>query len=248
MEKLRSLRALGLSEKEARVYLALLEMGKVSAYSVAMKSGLKKPTTYVVLGDLVEKGFVTKLPRARKQLYVARPPKEVYATAEEVLKRAKAVLPELMSMANNENASVKTMFFEGVAGLRQSLWYKMDELSDTEYVAFFASAVDASNDLIELFHEWNNEVTKRGISARAVVPDHPSLDEFRALDVEHNRKVKVVPYDTYSANISIDANNQFVRIQMFKEKQAVIIDNPSVARTVKQIFEMVWSSLPDVRK
>lgn len=69
MQIIESLESLGLNEKEAKVYTALLQLGRVSAYSVSEKSGLKKPTTYVVLGELVKKGLVSKeVPRSRKQL------------------------------------------------------------------------------------------------------------------------------------------------------------------------------------
>ena len=55
MELKEALQTIGLNEKECAVYLALLQLGRASAYSVAQKSGLKKPTTYVILDELIEK-------------------------------------------------------------------------------------------------------------------------------------------------------------------------------------------------
>ena len=39
---------------------------------------------------------------------------------------------------------------------------------------------------------------------------------------------------------SIEITDRFIRIIMFKEQQAVIIENPVVAKAMKEIFEMVW--------
>ena len=55
------LKNLGLNDKEANIYLALLQLGKSTATKIAKKSGLKRPTTYVIIEQLIDKGFVQKL-------------------------------------------------------------------------------------------------------------------------------------------------------------------------------------------
>jgi hypothetical protein len=32
-----------------------------------------------------------------------------------------------------------------------------------------------------------------------------------------------------------------MRVIMFQEQQAVIIENPTVAKAMKEVFEMIWS-------
>jgi sugar-specific transcriptional regulator TrmB len=240
------LKNLGLSEKEARVYVALLEIGQSTAYSVANKSGLKKPTTYVVLDELRKKGLVLKLPHARKHLYSAKPPHEVLSAAEEKLYVIKQILPQLAALSLKGAVEVKTLFYEGFEGIREALWYKIDNLSNEECVAFSASGVDASKKLIQLFRELNDAFKERNVRNRSIARDHPSLQEFRSVDAEYNRKVKVIPNNKYSSNISVEIHTSFIRILMFKELQCVIIDNPNVAMTFKQIFEMVWAGIPDL--
>jgi hypothetical protein len=234
-----SLQDLGLTEKEAKVYIALLQMGQGSAYAVASKSGLKKPTTYLILGELMQKGLVLKIPRQRKQLFVAKPPDEFFAEMEKRFSVARAFLPDLLAMGGR-GAKVRSIFYEGISGMRQALWYRMKEMREKELVAFFASQHDASEDLATLFREWNEENKKHKIQIRAIAPDNPSLTEYRKADAEFGRSIKVVPASQYSANISIDIGDTFVRILMFRDLQGVIIENPDVARTVREIFEMVW--------
>jgi sugar-specific transcriptional regulator TrmB len=67
MDLIQSLKNLGLNEKEAKVYVALLQCPGATAYLIARHSGLKRPTTYVVLEDLIDKGVVTKIPRAKSR-------------------------------------------------------------------------------------------------------------------------------------------------------------------------------------
>lgn len=234
---------LGLSDKEARIYVALLQLGRGSAYAVADKAGLKKPTTYVILGELMQKGLVLKVPRMRKQLFVAKPPEEFFALAEERLSMAKKVLPELMAMAFGKTPKVRSFFYEGLDGVRHALWYHLNEMKGKQFVGFYASSHEAADGFEELSLEWNDELRKKEITIRGIVPDHPSLAKWRNRDKDYGHSIKVVPYDRYSAINSIDVGDTFVRVISFRDLQAVIIENPDVARTVRQIFEMVWGIL-----
>lgn len=240
-----SLASLGLNEKQARVYVALLQLGCGSAYVIATKSGLKKPTTYVILDALVAKGLVLKVPRMRKQLYEAKSPEEFFAIAEERLVMAKKILPELMAMAKGEEAKVRSMFFEGISGARQALWYHMKEMEGQEVIGFYASSHDAPKEFLDLAFEWCDEIEKRNMHVRGIAPVHESLRAWSDRYARENFNFKFVPFEQYSATISIDVGGTFVRIIAFRGLQSVIIENLDVARTVKQIFEMVWGVLPE---
>lgn len=247
MDILSALRNLGLTDKEAKVYLALLQLGKSSAYVIADKAGLKKPTTYVILGELIEKGLVSQVPRVRKKLYVPKPPEEIFALAEERIMVARQVLPELKSLARAHTGKVQSLYFEGEKGLQQALWYRLKEMKGKELVGFYASGHDSPSEIIHLAYEWGDRMKQQGITVRGIAPEHPSLKAFRGRDKAHGRTMKIVPFEKYSANISIDVGDTFVRIVALRDAQATIIDNPDVARTTKQIFEMVWESLPEAK-
>ena len=151
-------------------------------------------------------------------------------------------------MEEREKKNYKTFYYEGIHGMREALQYHVDEMKGKELIGFYASDHDAPAELVEIFLKWNEETRKRNTTTRVIVPNHPSLKKWRELDIAHGRTAKVIPYEEYSANISIDAGDTFVRILMFKELQAVIIENPDVARTMKQIFEIVWKNRPEKEK
>ncbi len=242
MQITEGLHNLGLSQKEAKVYVALLGLGQASAYSIADRAGVKKPTTYVILGELMQKGLVLKIARSRKQLFVAKPPDEFFALAEERLRQAQTVLPDLMALVRGNKTKVRTVYFEGLRGVQETLRYRIKEMTDKELVGFYASSHDAPEELIQLFRLWNEDMKKHHIKIRGIAPEHASLEEWRKIDKDYGREMKIVPFETYSANISIDVGDTFVRILAFRELQGVIIENPDVANTMRQIFEMVWKT------
>ena len=54
------LQKIGLSDKDAEVYLACLELGTQPASVIARKAGLKRPTTYLILEGLLKRGLVSE--------------------------------------------------------------------------------------------------------------------------------------------------------------------------------------------
>ena len=63
------LQELGLSEAEAKVYLALLETGSTLAGQIIKKTGLHRGTTYQILQRLKEKGLVSSIIKGKKQYF-----------------------------------------------------------------------------------------------------------------------------------------------------------------------------------
>ena len=81
-----ALRGLGLTEYEARIYLALLAEAPLSGYAVARESGVPRSKVYEVLEGLVRQGIVIAS-HGGSTLYAALPPVELIA----LRRRASAV-------------------------------------------------------------------------------------------------------------------------------------------------------------
>jgi sugar-specific transcriptional regulator TrmB len=99
------LKALGFSEKEARVYLTCLKNGACTVKSISEDCGVKRPTTYVMLKSLMEKELVALVKRGKKTFFVAAHPKALVAhiqrEKEAILRKEKAVaelLPLLLPL------------------------------------------------------------------------------------------------------------------------------------------------------
>ena len=52
------LKSIGLSEREIKVYLALLELGQTTVGPVATKTRIQHPKIYQTLEKLIDKGLV----------------------------------------------------------------------------------------------------------------------------------------------------------------------------------------------
>ena len=122
--------------------------------------------------------------------------------------------------------------------------YRLKEMHGQEMVGFWATDKNADPELQDYFKkEWAPKVTKLGITMRGIVPDDQSLKDYREADATFGRKMKVVPTDAYSSEVAIDTLGDIVRIQDYKNLQGVAIENADVAKTVREIFEMLWQKV-----
>lgn len=235
------LKNLGLSEKEAKVYLALLQLGPATPYQVAKKAGLKRPTAYVIAEELCAKGLLIHVPGEEKRRYIARTPDAFIEEREVKIQAVKKILPELRSFQKGTAEKTSILYFDGVEGLRQAYQYKQRELHGQEIVGFFGNPDLVSPDIDKVAFAFNEYRQRHNIRMRVVGSDVPGLNRYaRYLKTMTS---KMLPPDVYNSPASIESCGSFVRIILFDSTQALIIDSSHTARAIEQIFELVWASL-----
>lgn len=245
---IKPLKDLGLSEKEAGIYLALLQLGPSTPYQIAKKAGLKRPTAYVLAEELVAKGLIVHMPGEDKKRYIARTPDTFIEAQEERLAAAKKILPELRSFQKGVNEKPSIMYFEGIEGLKQAYDYKKKELHGKEIVGFFSSGLDSSPEMTQIFMEWNEYKERHHTKVRGVTVDTPNLKPFEKFinQNHHSIDAKFLPQNIYSAEVSIEScDGKFVRICFMESVETLIIESPKFAKAIKEILEIVWRGLGD---
>src|SRR3989338_10457851 len=111
-----SLLEMGFSEKEAKIYMALLSLGKGTVSEITRKAGINRTTGYDILNDLVQKRLISVSGKEPKQEYIAESPDRILEEKAEQLKLAKALIPQLKSM-HTVAGRPKVRFYEGKQGL-----------------------------------------------------------------------------------------------------------------------------------
>lgn len=71
------LRKLGLKEREAKIYLAGLELGATSIQNLAEKAGVTRPTAYEIVRTLREKGLFREAQQGKKRYFLAQSPERI---------------------------------------------------------------------------------------------------------------------------------------------------------------------------
>ena len=114
----------GLSDKEAKVYLALLELEVAGVTEVAETANINRSSTYVVLSSLKKKGLVSTSEDKKIQHYIAVSPEMLFREAEDRANQAEKIkktidniIPELKALHKDTKQRPKIKIFEGEKGI-----------------------------------------------------------------------------------------------------------------------------------
>jgi HTH-type transcriptional regulator, sugar sensing transcriptional regulator len=113
------LAGIGVSEKAAKVYLAALGLGNASVQTLSEKAGLKRPTTYLHLQELLDAGLLEKAPIGKKEYYRAANPDILAEQAETRLALIKESMPELRELQSATSGKPGVRVLVGKQGAEQ---------------------------------------------------------------------------------------------------------------------------------
>lgn len=240
----RNLEQIGLSPKEAQVYLALLSLESSTAYEIAQHCEVKKPTVYVILDDLLKKGLVLKVPHAKKALFAAKDLGEYLAEARGKLNAVQSMMPRLMSLGGKNKP--KVYFYNGIRGFAEAMDYKLESMRGKTFCSFYGNSAESDEQVRSIYRRWTPEAVSSGVSFKIVAPqeqqmspsNYPELHKLNE-DKDHVEIKYLREYDQPS-NLSIEIAETFVRIDDAKHVTATIIDDPATAQAMRHIFDIVW--------
>lgn len=241
------LQEIGLNEKEAAVYLALLQVDSASVVSLADKTKIKRPTVYVVLETLARKGLVSEVEIGNKTHFAAESPErlETFVERQKVVldehaKRLHDIIPQLKSVQREGGERPIVKYFEGKEGIISSMeeLYTSEDKSDIAYLVY-------SKDLLDSIFSVEDR------------------NKYKKIRLGRNVKTRVlytynkgeIPFDLTGERIKIDGQKypitcditiyeDRVRINTLgKSLSSIFIKSKDVADTLRSIFSLAFDQL-----
>jgi len=238
------LQNLGLSEKEAQVYLALLELGKSTVVQIAKQAQIKRPTTYLVLDSLKQKGLVSEIPEKSRTLYAPESPEALEQTVKHALSDFHELLPVLKSSFSR--GTKPTIRYYDDKDVIENLYY--NEIFPAKKLYFYGTSVKKINEIWPgMFEQWEGywwpKKKKSGHRVLEIVDNDPE-DIAYAKQCAGKREVRIAPRGkTFLADSGI-ADNKII-ITSFDPVFAVVIESSQLADTYRALVELAWeASIP----
>jgi sugar-specific transcriptional regulator TrmB len=241
-----SLKKFGLSEKEAKVYLAALELDTSGVSEIAKRANINRSTTYVLLDSLKRKGLISTAGEKDNEvlIFTAASPERLLQLAEESAKKykelvgmAQNMLPELRSMHKGGKKKPRVRYFEGVEGLISA--YE-DTLTSAETIRAYASIENMHSVIPNYFPEYYKRRVGRDIAIRSVHPDTVDARHRVHYDKAEARDSALIPKEEYNFSPEINIYDNKIVFMSLVEKFALIIESEELANAFKKIFELSW--------
>jgi len=236
-----ALRAIGLTDKQSSVYVALLELDESSAYPIARKAGLKTPTTYVILKELLELGLVHTVPRAKKKLFRPLDPKQLFVTAEARFADAKATLPQMLALVSAPSLAPITRSFSGKTQLLNAYF---DTLAKPNKIlrGWMSEGAWSEHGLDFFMNTYRPRRIKQNISNQFIVGETSVMRKYASEEGDSKKEVRIDKNLDPQSDLFIYDGNKII-IASFYEEMGVIIESEHVHALLEQIFSAHWKSL-----
>lgn len=250
----KTLSSFGLNDKEIKVYLTALELGKTMASVIAKRTGIPKSTIHYLCQGLMQKGFLNIIPKDKSFIISPEPPSkllQIVEAEENTLKKKKnattQIIEELKGISNPHCILPKVTFHEGYDGIINALKSLLENLEAGEKeILSYAKAIENFQDVKKTKKPEDDFVLERirkGISTRVIMYESEAGILLKKDDSLCLRTSLLVP----DFNFSFDAGEIFItknRIcTITLEKNAIMaysVDSYSIAQMHKSIFELSW--------
>ena len=245
----------GLSDNEAGVYLACLELGPNSVQKIAQKAKLNRVTVYGIVEILMKKGFLREEKDKTKRLIAAYPPMKLYdvvSRKEEQLKRQIKMLdnlvPELKNVMKSKQEKTNVIYYEGEEGLKNWASDALEakgELLEWTKIESFSKRFDEY-----LKSYYYPEKFKRQIPTRFIFLDTPEAHTyFQERYVENPKappaKARFISQDLFETPGFMVIYNDHYSIALPKEMRAVTVVDSVIADAQRKIWEFGWLNAKD---
>lgn len=241
----RVIKQIGLTAKHAVVYEALMTKPHATPLILARETRLNRSSLYRYLEELRMKGLVELIMGDKSSKYCANPDGlgQYLVSEESRVEKLKKMIPSLVAELSKKGGGGESevKYYQGVEGLKQMLW----------------NVVASGEDFVGLgYQDWNTSVGRifadklrakmmeSKVRSREILnevdetfgytrlgEDYTSVYEHRAIDP----KILEIRHDTY---IYGDVFAYYYHNP--REYFGVEIHNKEIARTEKQMFEVLW--------
>lgn len=236
-----TLQAAGLTARAAQIYLATLALGTASIQTIAQRAKVKRPTAYNDISELVQNGWLEKVPVGKKEYYRAVDPKQFEQHLQKQLSALQASLPQLARLYQQGAVQPTVSVFEGNRAIEQL----HGSIAKANSIRFWSNLADFETLFPDAADELSRAIGQNQINAREIISN--TAEAKRAA-----KRYAAIAGKYYTCRVAAKGvihNNSVVfgqTVLLFRLQQhnlAVIrIDDSSIAETFKTIFDLAWES------
>lgn len=237
------LESVGLTSNESKIYIALLELGKVNINKIADKTGLHRRTIYDCLQRLEDKGLVGFSIENKTRYFNAVDPhklldflREKEESIKDKEKKVENILPELFSLFQKAKSEVEVHVYKGKEGLKTVM---EDIIREGKEWLSLTSAGKGPEILPYYLPRFHKRRIKEGIKLKVV--ESKGIKRGKELEQMAKTEVRYAPLK-YLAPISIWMYGNKTAFMLWDAEVGILIENKETTESFKTHFNILWKS------
>ncbi len=232
----------GLSEKQAKIYFACLELGASKVPEIARKSGVKRTTAYGILDELLSLGLVNISVKGKTKRFQAQEPDVLRHLLEWRKQEIEKILPGLKELFATHHVRPRLQSFEGKTGVKSIFEDSLKNRSKKIY------QIVRVRDFLEFLGEeyaaeYIHRRSKNNITAYALHQKSGDIltELFGKESTQWKRHTRFLPSSVFYASMIMIYDNKVAMVSTKKENFGFIIESREFARTLEAYFHFMWS-------
>ena len=232
------LQRLGLSQSEAKVYLALVQEGSSLAGTIAKAANINRTNCYDALQRLITKGLVSYVIKAQRKYFRAEGPsklKQLIADEKQALvakeKELETIIPELSAKAELTSEKPFVALYHGKKGIKSIF---EDILKHKEYWVFGSSG-KMKESLGPYFELLQKRVRESKIKVRLIMGE-----QARNTDIGKHAETRYLPNEYTNLISTIVYADKVAIISWTETPVGFLIEDKATADSYRKYFEFMW--------
>jgi sugar-specific transcriptional regulator TrmB len=236
----------GLSEKEAGIYLALLELEIATVNEVAKQSKINRSSAYVVLENLKKKGLVGISDDKKIRHYIAASPETLLHSAkasakkqEDVKTGIESIIPELKALHKATKRRPVVKIYEGENGAKEV--YEDLFTTNAKEIKIFADPSNIFKRLPDFMRTFDSERKRRGIKMYGINPaSEEVINLYKYAQASQPSEMLLIPEDKFKLSSDIGIYEDKIAFVSPKDNFGIIIECKDLADVLKSFFDLAW--------
>ena len=241
MGNIQELQKIGLTKGEAKVYLALSELGNSTVGPIVKESKVAYSNIYDILNRLIDKGIVSFITKNKTKHFQAAPPTNLleYLNNKEkeiieqktALKNVLSKIEKLQQGKENQEAEI----FLGLKGLRSAYEKLIKNSNKDKEILFFNIYKKEYSEQFDLFYKGISNLSKN-LKNRGIVNK-----EYKKSWFAKQAKFLKMKFVDFPIPGNIDIVKDKVLIVSWEPTiTGILIHSQSIADTMRNYFNEVW--------
>ena len=236
------LKEIGFSDREIKVYLALLELGQSTVGPIASRTRIQHSKIYQTLEKLIDKGLASFIIKSKTKYFQAQNPKQILNMLKEKERRFSELLPKLQQKRKFSQEQQIATVYEDYKAIKAMFESILEELNNKSYYYVFA---------------FKEEYTESKLASRFLRNIHIQLSEKKVDDrlianisikkefKKNYSGIKNMKYRFTNINLPLGLmiiNNRVINWVWGERPTAIEIISNQIAQQYKKFFLEIWKT------
>lgn len=233
----KTLAAIGLDDKQQKVYLTLLKLGDAPAALIAKRVGFPRTTTYHYLEALVRDGLATKYRDGGITRFAAESVRKIKSILEGKIALVDKFMPELEKLSTVERI-IDLRLFEGDNGMLQIV---EEELASRDKIV---RSIGSANDLRKAMNSritFTSRRVEKKIFSKCLRPTNDTFSPKWLEEQEKElRQVRLLPGNVNVSGMTFIYDDKVAVIAPEEEGLGFIVTSKTFSDSMRSVFDALW--------